>query len=177
MTCEGAIVHFADSAKTMITLRMKDLKMFGFETNFESMRPIPHHVETKTIILSSRPRPQKIGLETRLETYITATCDFVRKALFDLRQTYCRTTTVVRVKGAVEKLRNHWGCFDCYHWRCFDCYYKFYSNRNHFHLRMKNKTCSRARKSERLRKLIRVKHWRRMFSLNRFCFHSKKKKL
>ena len=50
--------------------------MIGLETNFESTRPIPHHVETKTISLSSRPRqrPQKIGLETEtgLETYITA---------------------------------------------------------------------------------------------------------
>ena len=57
VTCEGAIVHFADTAKTMISLCMKDLKMFGLETNFESTRPIPYHVETKTISLSSRPRP------------------------------------------------------------------------------------------------------------------------
>ena len=73
--CEGAIVHFADTAKTMITLCMKDLKMFGLETNFERTRPIPHNVETKTISLSSRLRPQKIGFETDtdtgLETYIT----------------------------------------------------------------------------------------------------------
>ena len=79
MACEGAIVHFADTTKTIITLRIKDLKMFGLETNFESTRPIPHHVETKTERLSSRPRsrPQKIGLETEtgLETYITG-CDF-----------------------------------------------------------------------------------------------------
>ena len=75
MACEGAIVHFADTAKTIITLCIKDLKMFGLETNFESTRPIPHHVETmtKTERLSSRPRsrPQKIGLEI----YITG-CDF-----------------------------------------------------------------------------------------------------
>ena len=69
MTCEGAIVHFADTAKTMITLCMKDLKMFGLETNFESTRPIPYHVETKIISLISRPRPQKIGFETGLKTY------------------------------------------------------------------------------------------------------------
>ena len=70
-------MHFADTAKAIIKLCNKDLKMFGLETNFESTRPIPRHVETKTktISLSSRPRPrprsQKIGLETGLETYIT----------------------------------------------------------------------------------------------------------
>ena len=64
-------MRFADTAKTIITLRNKSLKIFGLETNFESARPIPHHVETKTISLSSRPRSQKIGLETGLETYIT----------------------------------------------------------------------------------------------------------
>ena len=52
VTCEGAMAHFADTAKTMISLCMKDQKMFGLETNFESTRPIPHHVETKTISLS-----------------------------------------------------------------------------------------------------------------------------
>ena len=59
-------MHFADTAKTIITLCIKDLKMFGRETNFESTIPIPHHVETrtKTTSLSSRPRPLKIGLET-----------------------------------------------------------------------------------------------------------------
>ena len=73
MACEGAILHFVDTAKTIITLCIKDLKMFSLETNFESTRPRPHHVETKTISLSSRPRPQKIGLETEslLKTYIT----------------------------------------------------------------------------------------------------------
>ena len=68
---EGAIGHFVDTAKT-ITLCIKNQQMFGLETNFESTRPLPHHVETKTISLSSgprpKPRPQKIGLDT----YITA---------------------------------------------------------------------------------------------------------
>ena len=70
-------MHFPDTAKTMITLCNKDLKMFGLETNFESTRPIPHYVETKTKIISlssiPRPRLEKIGLETEtgLETYIT----------------------------------------------------------------------------------------------------------
>ena len=75
VTCEGAIVHFADTAKTMITLCMKDLKMFGLETNFESTRPIPHNVETKTktISLSSRPRPRPRPQKIGLETYITGT--------------------------------------------------------------------------------------------------------
>ena len=57
------------------TARVNDLKMFDFETNFENTRLIPYHVVslipyhtmTKTISQSSRPRPQKIGLET----YIT----------------------------------------------------------------------------------------------------------
>ena len=80
VTREVAIVHFADTAKTMITLCTKDLKMFGLETNFESTRPIPHHVETKIISLSSRPRPrpQKIGLET----YITALASLSWTPLF-----------------------------------------------------------------------------------------------
>ena len=60
-------MHFADTAKTIITLCKKDQKMFGLETNFESTRPIPHHIETKTISLGSRPRPQKIGLGTYME--------------------------------------------------------------------------------------------------------------
>ena len=80
MTWEGANVHFADTAETMITLCMKDLKMFSLATNFESTRPIPHHVETDTAPCRDQdykpkfetetkhePRPQKIGLET----YIT----------------------------------------------------------------------------------------------------------
>ena len=73
-------MHFVDTAKTIITLCITDLKMLGLETNFETTRPIPHHIETKTISLSSRPRPrpipQKIGLETEtgLETYVTALC-------------------------------------------------------------------------------------------------------
>ena len=60
------MVHFVDMSKTIITLCINDPKMFGLETDFESTRPIPHHVETKNIRLSSRPRPrpQKIGLET-----------------------------------------------------------------------------------------------------------------
>ena len=51
--CEGAIVHFADTAKTIIALCIKDLKMFGLETNFESTRPIPHHVETRLAVFST----------------------------------------------------------------------------------------------------------------------------
>ena len=66
-------MHFADTAKTIITLCNKDLKMFGLETNFESTRPIPHHVETKYINLSSRPRPRPRPQKIGLETYITAT--------------------------------------------------------------------------------------------------------
>ena len=66
-------MHFADTANTIITLCIRDLKMFGLETNFESTRPMPHHIETKIISPSSRPRPRpkKIGLETKTETYIT----------------------------------------------------------------------------------------------------------
>ena len=63
------IVHCVDTAKTTITLYIINLKMVGLETNFENTRPISHHVETrsKTISLSSRPRPrpQKLGLETK----------------------------------------------------------------------------------------------------------------
>ena len=52
-------MYCVDTANTTITLYIKNLKMFGLETNFESTRPISQHVETKTIRLSSRPRPQK----------------------------------------------------------------------------------------------------------------------
>ena len=70
-------MRFADPAETIITLSNKHLNLFGRETYFESTRPIPHHVETVTISLSSRPRPssrpkpQKIGHETYITGIIT----------------------------------------------------------------------------------------------------------
>ena len=66
-------MHSVDTAKTIITLCIKDQKMPGLATNFERTRPIPHHLDTKTTSLSSRPRsrPQESGLETGIETYIT----------------------------------------------------------------------------------------------------------
>ena len=53
-------MHFAGTAKTIIPLCNKDLKMFGLETNFESTRPISHHIETKAKIIRPVSRPTSL---------------------------------------------------------------------------------------------------------------------